>query len=620
LELPKTDNVAQLGNRSVVFLSIVVFIAVVFIIKLFLIQVQDSTYKFSADSNTQRVVIQYPARGLMYDRNGKLVVANQAVYDVMIIPRDVEPFDTLDFCAATGITKEIFLANYADLRKRIKARKASTYKASAFIKQLSAEQYGVLQEKLYKFKGFYVQRRTLRKYIYPHAAHTVGYIGEVDDAFIAKNPYYKSGDYTGISGLENMYEDVLRGQKGAKVVMVDVHGREKGAFRHGQFDTTAIVGKNLTLTLDIDLQVYGEMLMNNKIGGAVAIEPSTGEVLALVSSPSYDPGLLVGRVRSKNYNQLELDPYKPLFNRSIQAMYPPGSTFKIINALIGLQTGVITPETRVPCSLGYHVGSLRVGCHPHAPMLDLPRSIQNSCNAYYSHVFRKIIDNPAYLSTKEGLDIWKDYCVKFGLGYKLGIDLFNEKRGFIPNKDFYNKAYRGSWNSVTVISLGIGQAELLLTPLQLANQAAIVANKGYYYTPHMVKAIEDGEIPVPFREKHSVGIDTVHFEPVIKGMYDAVWGDDGGTARAARIPNVSICGKTGTAQNPHGKDHSIFIAYAPRENPKIAIAVFVENAGYGSSFAAPIASLMVEKYLNGSIDPKRLEMELRMLTTDLIHQ
>jgi penicillin-binding protein 2 len=611
--------VAQLNNRSVVFGGIITFVAVVFVVKLFLIQVQDPTYKFSADSNTQRMIVQYPARGLMYDRNGKLVVANQAVYDVMIIPRDVEPFDTLDFCLAVGISKDELLADFRDLRQRIKSRKASTYKASAFIKQLSAEQYGVLQEKLYKYKGFYVQRRTLRKYVYPSAAHAVGYIGEVDDSKIKKDAYYKQGDYAGISGLEYTYEELLRGRKGAKVIMVDVHGREKGAYRQGQFDTTAVVGQNINLTLDIDLQVYGELLLQNKIGGAVAIEPKTGEILALISSPSYDPGLLVGRVRSKNYQKLELDPLKPLFDRPIQAMYPPGSTFKTINALIGLQTGVITPETRFPCSRGYHLGGLTVGCHAHASPLNLTQSIQNSCNAYYSFVFRKIIDNPAYKSTKEGLDAWKNYCVNFGLGHKLGIDLFNEKRGFIPNREYYDKAYNGAWNSVTVISLGIGQAEILLTPLQLANMAAAIGNRGYYYTPHMIKSVENGDIPADFKEKHSTGIDAVYFEPVINGMQAAVWGEDGGTAHVAQIPNVTICGKTGTAQNPHGKDHSIFIAFAPKDDPKIAIAVFVENAGFGASYGAPIASLMIEKYLNDSIDVKRRDLEQRMITTDLIH-
>lgn len=609
---------AQLNNRSVVFNVIVVLVAIAFVVKLFHIQVQDPSYKFSADSNTQRVLVQYPARGLMYDRHGKLIVANQAVYDVMIVPREVSNLDSLEFCRSVGISIEELRSLFADLKKRIKAKKASSYKASPFVKQLSAEQYGVLQERMYRFKGFYVQRRTLRKYIHPCAAHAVGYIGEVDDAMIKKNAYYKQGDYAGISGLENIYEEQLRGRKGAKVVMVDVHQREKGSYRQGQYDTLAVVGKNLTLTLDVDLQLYGEQLMQNKIGSIVALEPHTGEILAMVSSPTYDPGLLVGRVRSKNYQVLEADPVKPLFNRTLQAMYPPGSTFKLINALIGLQEGVVSVDTRIGCSMGYHVGGLTVGCHAHASPLDLPQSIQNSCNAYYSHVFRKIIDNPKYKSPKVGLDAWKDYCVHFGLGHRLGVDLFNEKRGFIPNADYYNKVYRGSWNSVTVISLGIGQAELLLTPLQMANMCAAIGNKGYFYTPHIIKEIEDGSIPEQFRERHSTGIVPVHFDPVIEGMEGAVWSDAGGTARVARIPNIRVCGKTGTAQNPHGKDHSIFIAFAPKEDPKIAIAVFVENAGFGATYAAPIASLMIEKYLVGSISEGRKVLEERMLTSNLI--
>ncbi|MFT3740589.1 MAG: penicillin-binding protein 2 [Breznakibacter sp.] len=611
---------AQFNNRPIVFIVIVVLVTIVFLVKLFHIQVQDPSYKFSADSNTQRIIVQYPARGLMYDRNGKLMVANQAVYDVMIVPREVTNLDSLDFCRSVGISIEELRALFSDLKKRIRAKKASAYKASPFVKQLSVEQYGILQERLYRFKGFYVQRRTLRKYIYPNAAHAVGYIGEVDDAVIKKSPYYKQGDYAGISGLEYTYEEVLRGRKGAKVVMVDVHQREKGSYRHGQYDTLAVVGKNLTLTLDVDLQQYGELLMRNKTGSVVALEPRTGQILAMVSSPTYDPGLLVGRVRSRNYQQLETDPIKPLFNRPLQAMYPPGSTFKLLNALIGLQEGVVTTDTRIGCSMGYHVGGLTVGCHAHASPLDLPQSIQNSCNAYYSHVFRKIIDNPKYKSPKTGLDIWKDYCVKFGLGHKLGVDFFNEKRGFIPNAEYYNKVYRGSWNSVTVISLGIGQAELLLTPLQMANMCATISNKGYYYTPHMIKEIEDGTIPEQFKEKHFTDINPEYFEPVIQGMEGAVWADAGGTARVARIPNIRVCGKTGTAQNPHGKDHSIFIAFAPKEDPKIAIAVFVENAGFGATYAAPIASLMIEKYLTDSISVGRKPLEERMMTADLIRQ
>lgn len=612
--------IGNVNNRALTISVLVVVLGVIFIIRLFFIQVHDESYKFSADSNTQRIMTQYPARGLIYDRKGKLLVSNQPVYDIMIVPRDVEPFDTTDFCMALNIQREYLQKLFVDLRKNIKQKKVSSYKPSVFLAQVSGEQYGVFSEKQYKYKGFYAQRRTLRKYEYPNAAHVLGYIGEVDDAMIKKNPYYVQGDYAGISGIENTYEEYLRGRKGAKVVMVDVHGREKGAYREGRFDTAAVVGKNLTLSLDIDLQVYGELLMRNKMGSVVAIEPSSGEILAMISAPSYDPSLMVGRVRGENYRKLENDPSIPLFIRPLQAQYPPGSTFKTLNALIGLQEGVLTEDTRISCSHGYHVGGLTVGCHAHPSPLNLPQSIQHSCNAYYSAAFRKILDNPKYNSPKEGLEHWKDYCVKFGLGYRLETDFAFEKRGFIPNAEYYNKAYRGSWNSVTVISLGIGQAELLLTPIQMANMTTAICNRGYYYTPHVVKTIEDGEIDARYKEKHHTGIDERHFIPVLDGMERAVWGDDGGTARVAQIDSIRLCGKTGTAQNPHGKDHSIFIAFAPRENPQIAIAVYVENAGFGATYAAPIASLMIERYLKGQISEKRKFLEERMVTANLIEK
>jgi len=611
--------VRGLAKRSFVIGAIVVAIALAFVIKLYIIQVHDESYKFSADSNTQRIMVQYPARGAMFDRNGKLVVANSAVYDIMIVPRELEPFDTLDFCKSMDIDPVNLRQMFKDLKRDIRERKVSAYMPTPFIKQLSAQHFATLQEKMYKFKGFFAQRRTLRSYINNSSAHLVGYIGEVGPEMTKKNPYYAIGDYIGISGVEQSYEDVLRGRKGAKIIMVDVHGREKGSYKEGRFDTAAVSGKNITLGLDIDLQMYGEKLMQNKIGSVVAIDPRTGEILAMVSSPSYDPSLLIGRERNKNYPILEADPAKPLFNRPLQAMYPPGSTFKTLNALIGLQEGVIVPESRFPCSRGYHLGSLTVACHAHGGPLDVVGSIQNSCNGYYSAEFRKILDNPKYKSAKEGLEIWKNYCVNFGLGYKLGIDFFNEKRGFIPNTAYYDKAYNGSWNSVTVISLGIGQAELLLTPLQMANMCAAIANRGYYYTPHIIKSIQDQDIPEQFKVVHQTGIDKKNFEPVIEGMERAVWGDDGGTAHIAQIEGVRLCGKTGTAQNPHGKDHSIFMAFAPKDDPKIAISVYVENAGFGATYAAPIASLMIEKYLKDSIAPNRKPLEERMFTADLIH-
>lgn len=605
------------SGRSAFVAILMVFVACLMVIKLFFIQIIDEKYKLSAESNSRRKDIQYPSRGLIFDRNGKLLVSNQAVYDLMIVPRDVHNFDSLDFCNAVGIDMPTLNKLFGTLRQNIRNRKASTYKPSVFIKQLSGERYAVLQEKLHKFSGFYAQRRTLRKYEYPAAAHILGYVGEVNDAIIKREPYYEQGDYIGISGIESSYEELLRGRKGVKYVMVDVLGRNKGGFRDGQFDTLAVSGQNLTLSIDIDLQQYGEQLMQGKTGSIVAIKPQTGEVLAMVSAPSYDPSLLVGRDRSKNFPVLSSDPSKPLFNRAIQAWYPPGSTFKTLNALIGLQEGVINENSRFPCHAGYSIGNFHLGCHSHASPLDLRQSIQNSCNGYYCYVLRAILDNKRYPSVCEALDAWKDYLVKFGLGYRLGVDIANENRGFIPNSDYYTKNKGPRWTSLGVISLSIGQGELLLTPIQLANVAATISNKGWFYTPHVVHKIEDSDIDPKYRTRHETGIDTAYFGMVKDGMEMAVWSEWGGTARVAKIPGIRICGKTGTAQNPHGKDHSIFMSFAPKEDPQIAIAVYVENAGFGASWAAPIASLMVEKFLKGSVAPDRQYIEKRILDTQI---
>lgn len=609
----------SINNRSIIISGAIILIGLIYIVKLYVIQVQDSSYKFSAESNTQRVIVQYPSRGLIFDRQGKLLVSNQAVYDVMIVPREVESFDSIDFANSLGITINELRDYLQEVSNNLKRKKISSYRPSVFLKQLSAKQYGVLQEKLYKFKGFFVQRRTLRKYEYPNAAHVFGYIGEVSEKAIDKDAYYVLGDYAGITGVEQTYEELLRGRKGAKVVLIDVHQREKGSFRNGRYDTAAVVGQNITLSLDISLQQYGEQLMHNKIGSIVAIEPSSGEILSMVSSPSYNPSLLIGRVRSDNYQMLMHDSLIPLINRPLQALYPPGSTFKTINALIAEQEGLINENFKCECYMGYHAGGWSVGCHDHKSPLDLPQSIQHSCNAYYTVVIRKIFDNPAYSTPKEALDKWKDYLVNFGLGYKLGVDFSNENRGFIPNSSYYDKVYNNVWNSVTVRSLGIGQGELLLTPIQMANMCAAIGNRGFFYTPHIIKNINNKtNISDKYKTVHHTGIDSIYFNPVIEGMENAIWGVDGGTAGIARIPDVTICGKTGTAENPHGDDHSIFIAFAPKEQPKIAIAVYVENGGFGSTYAAPIASLLVEKYLKGSISKSRKWIEQRMLEADLI--
>ncbi len=604
------------SNRTLVLAIIIIAVGIIFSLKLFVIQVVDSSYKFSADNNSRRKIIVYPARGVVTDRNGKLLVSNQAVYDIMVTPRELAPFDSVDFCNSLGISMNGLRGLFVDLKKGIRSKKISQYKASVFLGQVTARQYGVFQEKEYKFKGFFAQRRTLRSYQYPIAAHLLGYIGEVDENMIKKDSYYSMGDYRGISGIENTYEKYLRGEKGSRFMMVDVHGREKGYFAGGKYDTASVNGKDIQISIDADLQAYAELLMANKIGSVIAIEPSTGEILTMVSSPTYDPSILIGRDRIKNYPLLSNDPVKPLFNRAIMAQYPPGSTFKLMNALIGLQDGVIFPSTTFGCSRGYHVGGLTVGCHVHGGPLDLRGSVSNSCNAYYCNVFRRIIDNDRLGGVKKGLDHWKEYANNFGLGRRIGIDFDTELKGLIPGQEYYNKIYNGSWNSVTIISLSIGQGEVLSTPVQMANVVAAIANRGWYYTPHVIRSIEDNPFPEQFKIKQKTGIDSLNFLPVIDGMEQAV---SGGTARIAQIEGINIVGKTGTAQNPHGKDHSVFVCFAPKENPKIAVAVFVENAGFGATFAAPIASLVVEKYMKGSIDPKRKVIEDRMVNTDLIH-
>ncbi|TLX77693.1 penicillin-binding protein 2 [Labilibacter sediminis] len=608
----------NINRRTIVIALIFISIGISFVIKLFILQVYDPSYKFSAESNTRREIINYPARGLVYDRNGKLIVSNQADYDLMVIPRELKTMDSITFCNALEITMPELRSLFSDMKNKLRRRKISAIKPSIFYKQLSAKQYGYLQEKLYKFDGFFVQRRTLRKYEYPHAAHILGYVGEVGTQDIKRDDYYITGDYHGINGIESTYEKFLRGEKGYKYVLVDVHGREKGAFQDGKFDIPAIAGKDITLTIDIDLQKYGEQLMGNKIGAIVAIEPSSGEILTMVSSPNYNPSLLVGKKRAGNFSTLSTDSLKPLFNRPIMAWYPPGSTFKPLNGLIGLQENIIKPHSKVECHMGYTVGRFHQGCHYHYSPLDLRRSIANSCNAYYSHTFRGIIDNRKYGSVQEGFEVWKNYLVNFGFGYKLGVDFANENRGFVPNAKYYDKYYKKSWSSLTVVSLAIGQGELLTTPLQMANMTAAIGNNGFFYTPHIIRGIENDTIPSNFTTIHKTGIDEQHFAPIKDGMEMAVWSDEG-TAAIARIPDLNISGKTGTAENPHGEDHSVFIAFAPKENPKIAISVYVENGGFGSRWAAPIASLMVEKYLNKDIHPTRKWTEKRMLEGDLIH-
>jgi penicillin-binding protein 2 len=599
------------SNRRFTIIGLFLFVGLVFIIRLFYIQVIVDKYILSANNNVLRYVTQYPARGLIYDRNGKLLVYNEAAYDLMVTPRQVKDIDTAELCRLLEIDRKEFV----DRLKR--ARNYSSYRPSIFEAQISRENYGYLEEKLFRFPGFFVQPRTLRKYTYACAAHSLGYIGEVNPDIIERSSYYRSGDYIGISGIEKSYEDVLRGKKGMKIRVVDVFNRDKGSFQEGKYDTTAVAGTDLFSSIDADLQTYGELLMSNKKGSIVAIEPSTGEILCLVSSPSYDPNLLVGRIRKKNYAALSEDSILvPLFNRALMAMYPPGSTFKLVDALIGQQEGVLHPDTRYSCPGGFSLGNGKmVGCHNHFSPLDLKQSIQYSCNTYYCRVFKSIIDKPVFSTTRQGYENWRKHVMSFGFGRKFGIDLPGELNGNIPSANYYDK-YHGvnRWHSTTVISLAIGQGEIGITPLQLANLSALIANRGFYFTPHIIRAVGTKDnSQKEFREKKTTDIDPRYFDIVVDAMHDVV---EGGTATIAKLDSISICGKTGTAQNPHGKNHSIFIAFAPMDNPKIAISVVVENAGFGATWAAPIASLMIEKYLKRHVS--RTEKEKSMIDADLI--
>jgi len=603
----------QFQNRRLIIGGFMALVILIYILRLFELQILDDSYQDKADSNAFLKKVEFPARGEIRDRKGRLLVFNKPAYDVMIITREIERLDTLDFCNTVGITLDDFERRLNEIRKKIGY---SGYTPQMFMSQLSEAEYGFLQEKLFKFPGIDIQKRTLREYDYPNAALLLGSIGEVSKKTIADDDFYIAGDFAGQNGIEQTYEKELRGKKGVEILLRDAHGRIQGKYENGIYDVSSQAGKNLTLSIDIDLQAYGEKLMQNKVGSIAAIEPSTGEILALVSSPTYDPSLLVGRQRTKNYNQLVNNPLKPLFDRPLMACYPPGSTFKTVNALVLQQEGIINRNTAYGCSSGYHVGSFTVGCHSHYSPLGLVASIQHSCNAYYCAGFRSMLDSPKYKKISDAFEIWKDDVVSLGFGYTLGADVPNEKRGYLPNVEVYDKIYgKDRWKSLTIVSLAIGQGEVLATPLQLANLCAIIGNRGHYYTPHLIKNIEGGTIDRSFVKKKETKIESQYFEPVTDGM-DLVM--KSGTGWTSRIDSIDICGKTGTAQNPHGKDHSIFMAFAPKNNPKIAICVVVENSGFGASWAAPIASLMIEKYIKGYIPANRHYVEERMFNANLL--
>jgi penicillin-binding protein 2 len=583
------NNFARL--RTIQLFVVVVF--VIIIARLFYIQLVDSSYKEKSSNNVLRHQTLYPPRGEVFDRRGEYIIQSRESYDLMVVPRDVRAFDTLLLSKIVDVTIPKLRSELA------RAGRYSQRKPSVVVPQLTKDVKLLLDE--LNLPGFYTVYRTVRSYPRKIAGNLLGYVGEVAQRDIERDEYYRVGDYIGKTGIEQEYEEYLRGSKGVRVNLVDVHGIVKSSYLNGRFDSVAVAGRALTSSLDAELQAFAEELMRGKVGSVVAIEPSTGEILIMASSPTYDPDEMVGRGRNNNYAQLIADNRRPLFNRAVMANYPPGSTFKMINGLIGLQEGVLVPSQRYECHDGYTVGR-GVKCHHHFSPLNLQDAIMTSCNAYFCYVLRNIMDNPKHGGImRGGYDNWAEYVRSFGFGRRLGSDFTAELNGNVPAAAYYDRVYRKSWNSLTVISLAIGQGELGVSPLQMANLAATIANRGHFYIPHVIKAIEGGQIDPKFSEPHRTMVEARHFEPIVEGMYRAV-NEAGGTAYwNGRVPGLEMCGKTGTAQNPHGKDHSTFLGFAPKDNPRIAISVYVENAGFGSTAAVPIASLLMEKYLTDTI-------------------
>lgn len=591
----------NLEKRRFVIAGVAVTVVLVYIMRLFTLQLLSDDYKRNADSNAFLKKVEYPSRGVIYDRNGQLLVYNQPAYDIMVIMSEEKGhLDTLEFCNALGITKEFFIQRMNDIKDRNKNPGYSRFTQQLFLPQLSDQEFSRFREKMFRFPGFYVQKRSIRQYQYPNAAHVLGDVSEVSQANIDEDGYYQSGDYIGKQGVEKSYEEKLRGEKGIQILLRDAHGRIQGSYQKGKLDRRPVAGKDLTLSIDIKLQALGERLLEGKIGSIVAIEPSTGEVLCMVSSPTYDPRILVGRQRGKNHKALMHNVWKPLLNRSTMGQYPPGSTFKTSQALTFLTEGIVSPGTAFPCHRGFYCRGLHVGCHSHASPIALVDAIGTSCNAYFCWGLYYMVGNRRkYHSSFEALDTWRDYMKSMGFGYKLGIDLPGEKRGFIPNGQFYDKAYHGSWNGLTVISISIGQGEVNLTPLQIANLCATIANRGYYYTPHVVRKVQDEPLDTAFTRRHYTKASRRAYNYVVAGMRASVLR---GTSRSMNRSDYEACGKTGTAQN-RGHDHSVFMGFAPMNNPRIAIAVYVENGGWGADYGVPIGDLMMEQYIKGKLSP-----------------
>ena len=596
----------NLENRRFVIGGVALAIVLVYIIRLFTIQLLSDDFKKNADSNAFLKKIDYPSRGAIYDRNGKLMVYNQPSYDIMVVMNEAKGhIDTLELCNALGISKEYFVKRMDDIKDRNKNPGYSRFTEQLFMTQLSDREFSVFREKMFRFPGFYVQKRSIRQYTYPYAAHVLGDIGEVSVSDIEEDNYYQPGDYIGKLGVEKYYEKELRGEKGVQIMLRDAHGRIQGSYHNGKFDRRPVAGRDLTLSIDVKLQALGERMLQGKIGSIVAIEPATGEVLAMVSSPTYDPRNLVGRQRSKAHAALSRNVWKPLLNRSIMGQYPPGSTFKTTQALTYQTEGIITPNTMFPCHHGFSYRGLHVGCHGHASPLNLIEAISTSCNGYFCWGLYYMLGNRRkYGNVQKAMDRWRDYMVSMGFGYKLGIDLPGEKRGLIPNASFYDRAYHKSWNGLTVISIAIGQGEVNLTPLQIANLGATIANRGYFYTPHVVRKVQGLPLDTAFTHRHRTMASVRAYSAVVAGMRSSALK---GTCKALGHLPFTVCGKTGTAQN-RGQDHSVFMGFAPMDNPKIAIAVYVENGGFGADFAVPIAGGLFEQYMTGKLSPSAERM------------
>lgn len=606
-------NKIDFDKRKFLIIGIICFIVLIYLIQLFKLQVIDRDYRQWADSNAFYNKILDPSRGIMYDREGRLLVYNKPTYDVTVIMRETREFDTLAFASALNVDIEFVRKRMSDIKNRSLNPGYSSYTPQRFVDQLGSREYGLLQESIYKFPGFYIQSRTAREYTYPNAAHVLGYYAKINKTELENDNYYNREDYIGKTGVEKSYEKYLRGEKGVEILLRDARGQIKGNYEDGIHDQAPVSGKDLKLSLDMELHAYGEELMQNKLGVIIMIEPATGEILCMVSMPSYDPALLVGREYGKNFTELSKDPYQPLYHRAVMGTYPPGSTFKPAQGLVFLQEDIISPHSAYTCNRGFPIGGGRPGCHDHGSPLSLAPAIGTSCNSYFCWGMKAMLENKKYGTIQNALDTWVSLMKSQGLGSRLGVDLPGERSGLIPGSQLYDNEYKDRngkpwWKAMTIISNSIGQGEVTLTPLQICNLAASIANRGFFYTPHVVKEIKDTPLDAQYTQPRYTGIDSKYYDPIIQGMRTAV---TDGTCWPANIRDIPVCGKTGTAENI-GKSHSIFMGFAPMDNPQVTVMVFVENGGYGAEYAVPIGRLMIEKYLKGEIPPESKWMEERM--------